>query len=244
MDPEDIGSVAGDSGGGDSGGGMGGMLSGIMGGGKKSSNNGVLSQIVSEQMAGTQNSTPNLTGTAPTQPSPTGVSSSSSSPSTATAAQAPTTVQTTSSGDINRQNPYQTGPTTQQQIGSTIQNFQKGMGNAQKQSSAPMPSTSMPGNTYAALFASQTTPGNLGGGQIGVQSPSAISNVQPVQVQSPTVPSAPQVAMPPPAPPAPMPSMQSVSDVRAKYKIQNAQDEVDRFLSNIYNNLLAKRGNK
>lgn len=114
--------------------------------------------------------------------------------------------------------------------------------------SKPQPSSSarvdMPGNSYSAIFGTQTQTGNFGGGQIGVQ------NAQPMAQapapQMPQIPQAPMAAPPPPPPPAPMP-MQSVSDVRAKYRIQSkikSNNELNTFLQSVYNNVISKGKSK
>ena len=130
--------------------------------------------------------------------------------------------------DSTTTSPTKTGA---QQAGGVLKAFQKGEQSGFNAPSAPIqqPSAIIPGSTYNALFASQTTPGMSGGGQIGVQSPNQIQQVQPIQ--------APQMQMAPQIQP-------TVSDIRAKFHIQKAEKEMDDFLTRVYSNILNKRGNR
>jgi len=81
-------------------------------------------------------------------------------------------------------------------------------------SGGQLPST---GNLYNALFASQTTPSEFGGGRV-----SMIQPQRPAPMQMPSL--------------APIPAV-SVSDRRAKTKIQDARDAIDILLSKVYTNM-------
>ena len=131
------------------------------------------------------------------------------------------------------------GASTGQSIQKIGQAFSKG----QKSSKGAAPQqgqVQMPGNSYSALFGSQTAVGNFGGGRIGVQAPQPMQ--APTMVQAP--PMAPQMQVPiaPPAPPPPMPI--TVSDVRAKYRFQSKQkanQELDVFLQRVYDNVTKRK---
>jgi hypothetical protein len=152
-----------------------------------------------------------------------------------------------STGDINRANPYQPTKiqlTGTQKMGNAMKAFQQGQQAALNSPSAPTsaPSTIIPGSVYNALFASQTTPGMLGGGQIGVQTPTQIQQAQPTQTaQMQMAPQTQSTIQLPQAQPMQMPT---VSDIRAKFHIQKAEKEMDDFLTRVYSNILNKRGNR
>jgi pilus assembly protein FimV len=148
---------------------------------------------------------------------------------------------TPSSNGIIQNNPFGAAPKASPTAGDYFKAAAKGaqqgsqaVGGSQRQDTTGQ--VSMPNNTYAALFGSATQVGEYGGGQIGVQR----GEMQPVQIQ-PTQTSAPP-PMPPPQAPQPMQlPPPTVSDVRAKYKIQNAQKNVDALLQRVYDNVTKRK---
>ena len=138
----------------------------------------------------------------------------------------------TMSGGIDRTNPYPGTDATSTQSAAIkgMQNFQNAQQNAK---------TTTPGNTYGALFGTQNMSQPMPGA----------ASAQPLQSAQP-MPAPPASAQPMPAPPAPIQipvpqvapaPMPTVSDVRAKYKIEKAQGELDEFLQKVYENVISKR---
>lgn len=148
-------------------------------------------------------------------------------------------------GDIIRENPYgkgEEGPSTSQQIGKIMQDSGKQMQQNAHQSSAQFGVT-----PYTALFGGSQfggSPGSAGGGMGAMSLPqsqmTALNRPEfaPIPVQLPQPMALPmQPVMPAPVPVAPL----TVSDVRAKYKIENYRNGMDEFLNKVYQNVVSKK---
>lgn len=262
----DMGAAAGEMGGGEAAaggeGGAGGMLGGggaeeapIAGStppttGEGGSGGGMLSFAVSDNMAGLAGSGAGGSTTSIQAPT-TDVSGGATTPANASAS---------STGDIERKNPFGgTAGTTQkappgeitdkQKVGQAFKDMGKKMQEDSSGGSSQINMTPVGHNSYSALFGSP----NMGG------------NRAPAPMQMPAMPSAPgapAMAAPPPmaaagglpppmniqaGAPAAVPQLQlggNVSDARAKRNVAWANKDVDRILQNVYDKITSKSKGK
>ncbi len=97
------------------------------------------------------------------------------------------------------------------------------------------------GNAYNALFGNTFQPSQAGGHHV------APINIENTATPVPQMAAPPQMIQPPPMMPVPQPAQQpyqppmSVSDMRAKQRIQNGRVELDAFLQRVYNNVTKRK---